>query len=265
MRCRAALIWDDLGYHGILWASMEIQWNCLEKQRLTGASIGLPWSTVESFGIKGFAETSAESAAIGAAVCSFIVLFWEIPGAGGIDLPGRGRTSRSRRKALLSQGLQIIRTIKPAELLTESCQTACKPGSVPEGEPPVDGHSSGTPVAGRLARPTRTRRGNAPARRHGSLFDLAPGGVCRAAAVAGGAVRSYRTLSPLPGGPGGLLSVALSLGSPPPGITRHRVPVEPGLSSPRGLRGPGGGHPAIWHTLNVGRIAGRVNRAGRRR
>jgi hypothetical protein len=29
----------------------------------------------------------------------------------------------------------------------------------------------------------------------------------------------------------GLLSVALSLGSPPPGVTRHRVSVEPGLSS----------------------------------
>ena len=33
------------------------------------------------------------------------------------------------------------------------------------------------------------------------------------------------------GGSGGLLSVALSLGSPPPGVTRHRVSVEPGLSS----------------------------------
>ncbi len=30
------------------------------------------------------------------------------------------------------------------------------------------------------------------------LFGLAPGGVCRAADVAAGAVRSYRTLSPLP-------------------------------------------------------------------
>ena len=30
------------------------------------------------------------------------------------------------------------------------------------------------------------------------LFGLAPGGVCRAAAVAGSAVRSYRTVSPLP-------------------------------------------------------------------
>ena len=30
---------------------------------------------------------------------------------------------------------------------------------------------------------------------------------------------------------GGLLSVALSLGLPPPGVTRLRIPVEPGLSS----------------------------------
>jgi hypothetical protein len=35
------------------------------------------------------------------------------------------------------------------------------------------------------------------------------------------------------GAPAGrLLSVALSLGSPPPGVTRHRLSVEPGLSSP---------------------------------
>jgi len=43
------------------------------------------------------------------------------------------------------------------------------------------------------------------------------------------AVRSYRTVSPLP--EGGLFSVALSLGSPPPDAIRHHVPVEPGLSS----------------------------------
>jgi len=46
------------------------------------------------------------------------------------------------------------------------------------------------------------------------------------------------------GGTGGLLSVALSLGSPPPGVTRHRVPVEPGLSSPE-AQGFEGGHPAV--------------------
>src|SRR5260370_14146488 len=33
---------------------------------------------------------------------------------------------------------------------------------------------------------------------------------------------------------GGLFSVALSLGSPPPDVIRHRVSVEPGLSSPNG-------------------------------
>ncbi len=35
---------------------------------------------------------------------------------------------------------------------------------------------------------------------------------------------------------GGLLSVALSLGSPPPAINRHRVSMEPGLSSPTAFR-----------------------------
>jgi len=70
-----------------------------------------------------------------------------------------------------------------------------------------------------------------------SLFGLAPGGVYPAAPVARGAVRSCRPVSPLPAGclaapcAGGLFSVALSLGSPPPGVIRHRIPVEPGLSS----------------------------------
>jgi len=82
-----------------------------------------------------------------------------------------------------------------------------------------------------------------------SLFGFAPGGVCRAACVAASAVRSYRTVSPLPrrphptlprlrgreregAGRGGLFSVALSLGSPPPDVIRHRMSMEPGLSSP---------------------------------
>jgi hypothetical protein len=79
-----------------------------------------------------------------------------------------------------------------------------------------------------------------------SLFGLAPGGVCHAADVAADAVRSYRTLSPLPRRyatcRGGLLSVALSLkphpvkGSAPPDVIRHRTSVEPGLSSPATFR-----------------------------
>ena len=63
-----------------------------------------------------------------------------------------------------------------------------------------DGHSSATPVARRLKQPTRTATRTrveafAPLP---SLFGLAPGGVCRAVSVAGDAVRSYRTVSPLP-------------------------------------------------------------------
>ncbi len=112
-------------------------------------------------------------------------------------------------------------------------------------------HSSGTDVATRLVQPTRTAdpetdcqplRTSAP-----SLFGFAPDGVYRAVCIAADAVGSYPTLSPLPRHPcrfitqrygrrGGLLSVALSLGSPPPGVTRHRVSMEPGLSSPAAFR-----------------------------
>ena len=74
-------------------------------------------------------------------------------------------------------------------------ESAVKPGSV------VDSHSSGIRVAAQLKQPTRKPhvshmvRPKAP---RASLFGLAPGGVCRAADVATRAVRSYRTISPLP-------------------------------------------------------------------
>jgi hypothetical protein len=123
-------------------------------------------------------------------------------------------------------------------------QPAYKPGSVWRGRvsPSArDGHSSGTAVARRLERPTRATA-RRRARKHcclqSPLFGLAPGGACRAPDVAARAVRSYRTLSPLPRDAGladrlrgGLLSVALSLGFPPPDVIRRRVSVEPGLSS----------------------------------
>jgi len=75
-----------------------------------------------------------------------------------------------------------------------------------------------------------------------SLFGFAPGVVCPAVSVAGNAVRSYRTFSPLPADAacaamaGGSFSVALSLGSPPPDVIRHRMSMEPGLSSPATFR-----------------------------
>ena len=94
-----------------------------------------------------------------------------------------------------------------------------------------------------LGRPLPTGSSNQPGQRSGDgskvfsgennlalpLFGFAPGGACRAAHVTMRAVRSYRTVSPLPSG--GLFSVALSLGLPPPDVIRHRVSVEPGLSS----------------------------------
>jgi hypothetical protein len=43
----------------------------------------------------------------------------------------------------------------------------------------------------------------------------------------------------------GMFSVALSLGSPPPAVNRHRVSLEPGLSSL--LVAEKSGHPTVWH------------------
>jgi hypothetical protein len=87
-------------------------------------------------------------------------------------------------------------------------QPACKPGFVGHRllAPAIrDGHSSGTTFARCLEQPTRTASltspcgviafANIPALP--SLFGLAPGVVCHAVSVAGPAVRSYRTFSPL--------------------------------------------------------------------
>ena len=95
-----------------------------------------------------------------------------------------------------------------AEPLIHRYQPACKPGSV--GHRPLartirDGHSSGTTFARCLEQPTRTASLTSPcgviASREltalPSLFGFAPGVVCHAVSVAGYAVRSYRTFSPL--------------------------------------------------------------------
>jgi hypothetical protein len=106
-------------------------------------------------------------------------------------------------------------------------------------------HSSRPYVAVRLERPTRDRGGPPlvrPLRARTTLFGLAPGGVYHASPVTRAPVRSYRTVSPLPApalaDAGGLFSVALSLGSPPPGVTRHPALWSsdfppPGRSCPR--------------------------------
>ena len=109
-----------------------------------------------------------------------------------------------------------------------------------------DGHSSGTPVTGRLARPTRTAA-RKPARRPPSRrmpacrpylvllpvgFTVPSPSPATRCALTAPFHPCRRAAAPA----GGLLSVALSLGSPPPGVTRHRVSVEPGLSSPAALK-----------------------------
>lgn len=86
-----------------------------------------------------------------------------------------------------------------------------------------DSHSSRPDVAVRLERPTRERRGP----RHGPpIRSCSRWGLPCPAALAPQAVRSYRTVSPLPRLPlpaafGGLLSVALAVGSRRPGVTWH--------------------------------------------
>jgi len=101
---------------------------------------------------------------------------------------------------------------------------ADKPGSVPPRTRVMAIHL-GRPLPDASSDLPERRPKDRPDRRTGRalLHGLAPGGVYPATTVTGGAVRSYRTLSPLPAKAGGLLSVALSLGSPPPGVTRHRV------------------------------------------
>lgn len=134
-------------------------------------------------------------------------------------------------------------------------QLACKPGSVWLR---LRGDETWQPFIWdcACAQPRATHPDDAPGNRLNacapvsSLFGLAPGGVCRAVHVAMSAVGSYPTLSPLLRKRSGLLSVALSLGSPPPDVIRHRVSVEPGLSSPRGLSALAGrGCPANWQRL----------------
>ncbi len=63
-----------------------------------------------------------------------------------------------------------------------------------------------------------------------SLLSLAPSGVFQRSLLPIEPVCSYHAFSPLPCY-GGLFSVALSLGSPLPGITWHCILVESGLSS----------------------------------
>ena len=113
----------------------------------------------------------------------------------------------------------------------------------------LDDHSSGTPVTRRLTRPTRTT-----ARKCAWLTPAVPtwscsrwGLPCRSCCQSRGALLPHPftlTCWPIAWRTGGLLSVALSLGSPPPAVSRHRIPVEPGLSSTPRCRGAAAARPS---------------------
>ncbi len=128
-----------------------------------------------------------------------------------------------------------------------------------------DGHSSGTSVTGRLARPTRAaarKPASGLAPRCRPYLVLLPVGFALPSPLPATRCALTAPFHPYPSSPrkaqpGGLLSVALSLGSPPPGVTRHRVPVEPGLSSPRA------GHKVGHERQPSGRLAPPMWRARR--
>ena len=132
-------------------------------------------------------------------------------------------------------------------------QPACKPGSVGHRLLALtirDGHSSGTPLARCLEQPTRTasltspcgviaHRANDPRCRPYSV--LLPVWFAMPVPLPDPRCALTAPFHPYPPKParakeGGPFSVALSLGSPPPDVIRHRMSMEPGLSSPAAFR-----------------------------
>ena len=106
---------------------------------------------------------------------------------------------------------------------------------------PMGGHPSRPAVAGRLQRSTRGLGRAALERLRRTAanrlpFDLAPGGVYLATPVTRCAVVSYTAVSPLPArSAGGLLSVALSRGSPRVAVNDHPALWSPDVPRRRGL------------------------------
>src|SRR3712207_5343871 len=109
-------------------------------------------------------------------------------------------------------------------------------------DPPA---SSGGPPSDASGEALRSRRRvvHRRGRRSKRPLDLAPSGVCRAAPVArdaGGLLHHPFTLTEAREGTGGLLSAALSRGSPRVGVTHHSALWSPDLPRrPEAPRSPG--------------------------
>jgi hypothetical protein len=122
------------------------------------------------------------------------------------------------------------------------CQLTCKPGSVGPSRLTTGGrgdHSSLTGITAGLMQPTRMTslenrlaKGFRPLPRHPYLV-LLPVGFAVPSLLPGPRCALTAPFHPYSGrSRSGLLSVALSLGSPPAAVSRHRISMEPGLSSP---------------------------------
>lgn len=127
---------------------------------------------------------------------------------------------RLHRESFLATYVAPTKDWSPPRGPDEVAEPAGKPGSV------VDSHSSRRNVAVTLKQPTRRHRGP----RHClPIWSCSRWGLpCRS--VTGLAVRSYRTISPLPSYLRSLrryLSVALSVGLRRPGVTWHRALWSP--------------------------------------
>ena len=130
---------------------------------------------------------------------------------------------------VVARGTRVEKASQP----TRKPNSVCRGPPEPFGSARVrrDDHSSRPGIARGLQRPTRRLRTGrpiaAPANRNrgAALFGLAPCGVLPATDVTAGAVRSYRTFSPLPSSThaksGGIFSVPLSVRLLCPGVTRR--------------------------------------------
>ena len=162
--------------------------------------------------------------------------------------PSRRESSPASCRHLLGFS-QIMLLLCSAPFLGGSkIQTVCKPGSVHA----ISG--AGRPFLWdlRYRKPQATNPGGEPEnlRVHREMTPAAPirscsrwGLPCPLCYQTGGALLPHRFTLTAPER-GGLFSVALSLGSPPPDVIRHRISVEPGLSSSEILLSPAAVQPS---------------------
>ena len=132
----------------------------------------------------------------------------------------------------------------------------------------MDDHSSGTRVATCFAQPTRAAGPEKPdfpcEKSHHPYSVLLPVGFAMPLPLPDARCALTAPFHPYPSMPkhakGGSFSVALSLGSPPPDVIRHRFSVEPGLSSTAAFRLLRQRSPSQLASAGLGICCGYVNK-----